>query len=180
MYCPKCSQPQVSDETSFCSRCGFPLIAAKELVANGGMIAGRETQSQGIQLSQSHRGMRKGVKIMLAGFPLLLIIGFLSAINDGFAAFLLLPALCFIVGFIRLLYGTFLEKNVPLIKTDTPQQQVYSAMPNQLGTNALTSELTSPKMSADEQFTTKGMKTAEIIQPPSVTENTTRLLDKET
>jgi uncharacterized membrane protein YvbJ len=36
MYCPKCSQQQISDEMRFCSRCGFPLGAVKELIANDG------------------------------------------------------------------------------------------------------------------------------------------------
>jgi hypothetical protein len=178
MYCPKCSQPQVSDETSFCSGCGFPLNAVKQLVAGGGMLAERDSESRGIQLSPSHRGMRKGVKIMLAGFPLLLIVALLTVINDGFAVFLLLPALCFIAGFARLLYGTFLEKNASLAKNNAPQMQVYSAIPTQLGNNSHNSQLASSEITPNERFTTQNMKTGEMIQPPGVTENTTRLLDK--
>jgi ribosomal protein L37E len=33
MYCPKCSQQQVSEEVRFCSRCGFSLSAVRELIA---------------------------------------------------------------------------------------------------------------------------------------------------
>ncbi len=36
MYCPQCSQPQLSEEMRFCSRCGFSLSGVKELVAAGG------------------------------------------------------------------------------------------------------------------------------------------------
>ena len=41
MYCPKCSQLQISEEMRFCSRCGFALGAVRELVASGN--AGVET-----------------------------------------------------------------------------------------------------------------------------------------
>ncbi len=34
MYCPNCSQQQISPETKFCSRCGFPLILVAEIVAD--------------------------------------------------------------------------------------------------------------------------------------------------
>ena len=33
MYCPRCSQQQVSEETKFCSRCGLPLGLVSELLA---------------------------------------------------------------------------------------------------------------------------------------------------
>jgi hypothetical protein len=35
MYCPKCSQEQVSDEIRFCSRCGQPLAAIAEALKGG-------------------------------------------------------------------------------------------------------------------------------------------------
>ncbi len=33
MYCPQCSQEQVSEQVRFCSRCGFQLNVVKELLA---------------------------------------------------------------------------------------------------------------------------------------------------
>ena len=38
MYCPRCSQEQISVETKFCSRCGFPIDLVAEIVANGGFL----------------------------------------------------------------------------------------------------------------------------------------------
>ena len=38
MYCPRCSQQQISEETKFCSRCGFPLELVAEIVDNGGFL----------------------------------------------------------------------------------------------------------------------------------------------
>ena len=38
MFCPNCSQQQVSEETKFCSRCGLPLGLVAEIVAYGGFL----------------------------------------------------------------------------------------------------------------------------------------------
>ena len=179
MYCPKCSQQQVSDEVRFCSRCGFLLSAVRELVAAGGTLTEGEAGAPGGQLSPAFRGVRKGVWIMLASFPLALVVGFLTARNDGFAIFLLLPALCFVAGFARLLYGTFLEEKAPLVKRGASQAQVGPVMPTQLSAAARRPQLPPARVTSSEAFTAQRMKMAEVVQPPSVTENTTKLLDEE-
>src|SRR5262249_38437744 len=38
MYCPKCSTEQLSDETRYCSRCGFLLTHVSELIENDGVM----------------------------------------------------------------------------------------------------------------------------------------------
>ena len=38
MHCPSCGQQQISSETKFCSRCGMPLNIVAEVVANGGTL----------------------------------------------------------------------------------------------------------------------------------------------
>lgn len=38
MHCPRCGQQQISDQTKFCSRCGFQLGLVSELLANGGFL----------------------------------------------------------------------------------------------------------------------------------------------
>ena len=164
MYCPKCSQQQVSYEVRFCSRCGLPLSAVRELVV-GGALAERRAGAQGDQLSPALRGTRKGVWIMLASFPLALITGLLAAIDDVFAVFILLPVLCFVAGFARLLYGTFREGRAPRIQEDLSQPHAASVMPP-------------ARVPPIEGFTEQRMITAEVVEPPSVTENTTRFLDE--
>lgn len=47
MHCPSCGQQQVSQETKFCSRCGMPLSLVSEVVANGGFLP---------QLAELHKG----------------------------------------------------------------------------------------------------------------------------
>jgi len=38
MHCPRCGQRQVSEETKFCSRCGFSLTVIADVVAHGGSL----------------------------------------------------------------------------------------------------------------------------------------------
>ncbi len=47
MHCPRCGQQQVSDQTKFCSRCGFQLGLVSELLMNGGFLP---------QLAELHKG----------------------------------------------------------------------------------------------------------------------------
>lgn len=175
MYCPKCSQQQVSDEVRFCSRCGFTLGTVRELISSGGALVEREAGAQAGELSPALTGVRKGVWIMLASLPLALVAGLLTTIDDAFAIFLLLPALCFVVGFGRLLYGTFIEGKAPRVKRGSSQPHVASVMPAQLGSP----ELRPARVPSIEDFNAQRMTTAEMVQPPSVTENTTRLLDSD-
>jgi len=180
MYCPKCSQQQISDEMRFCSRCGFSLSAVRELIVGSGAPEERGVEAQAGQLSRSQRGVRKGACMMLASLPLTLVVGLLTAINDVFAILLLLPVLCFVIGFARVLYGAFLaEKRAPLVKGAASQPHAVPVMPGQLGTAARSPELSPPRVAPTESFTAQKMKTAEMVQPPSVIEGTTRLLDEE-
>ena len=182
MYCPKCSQQQVSDEVRFCSRCGFSLSAVRELIAgDGGALAALGAEARAWQLSRSQRGVRKGARIMLASLALTLVVGLLTAIDDDLAPLLLLPVLCFVVGFARVLYGVFLaEKRARRVKGVAPQPHVAPMMPGQLGAAARSPELSPPRVAPIGSFTAQRVETAEMVQPPSVTENTTKLLDEGT
>ncbi|HVF58098.1 MAG TPA: zinc ribbon domain-containing protein [Pyrinomonadaceae bacterium] len=180
MYCPKCSQQQVSDEVRFCSRCGFSLGAVRELVAAGGALIERGAEAQAGRLSRSRRGVRKGAWMMLASLALTPVVGLLTAINDGFAIFLFPLILCFLVGFARVLYGVFLaDKRARRLKGDASQPHVVPVMPGQLGDAARSPKLSAPRTAPVESFTARSAETAQMVQPPSVTESTTRLLDEE-
>ena len=177
MYCPNCSQQQFSEELRFCSRCGFPLSAVKELIVTGGVPAEREPE--GGRLSPAFRGVRKGVWVILAGVLMTVVVGLLTAAEEDLVVLLFLPLLCFLVGFVRLLYGVFWEDRAPRGKKDSAQPQLPPARPAQPISPARTPELPPVQVPPTTAFTAKRAKTAEIVEPPSVTENTTRLLDEE-
>jgi hypothetical protein len=117
--------------------------------------------------------------MMLASLALTVVVGLLAAIDDVFAVLLLLPVLCFVIGFARVLYGVLAEKRAPKVKGTALQPDVAPIVPGQPGTAARTPELTPPRVAPIESFTAQRVETAEMVQPPSVTENTTRLLDEE-
>lgn len=170
MYCPKCSQQQVSDDMRFCSRCGFSLTAVRDLIDRNG--AGTVTQAE--QLARKQKGIRRGAWMMLASLVLTVLVGLLAAIDDDFAVLLIVPLLCFIIGFLRVLYGVFLAgKKAAQLKQPQPM------MPAQLITPPRSPELSAPRVAPLESFSTPRVQTAEMVQPPSVTESTTRLLDDE-
>lgn len=165
MYCPRCSQQQASEDVRFCSRCGLPLGAVRELVAGGGELEGRAAEVPAVETSKALKGARKGVKLMLASFPLALFAGFLTANNDVFAFLFLIPLLCLVAGFARLLYGVYVEGRAPRVR--------------QLGGAAPALGLPTPRAVPVEGFAEQRLQTAEMLQPPSVTESTTRLLEDE-
>ena len=137
MYCPQCSQQQISDEMRFCSRCGFPLSSVRQLIASGGALVGHDLEPQGSQVSKGLRGVRKGLKIMLATVPLGFVAAVLTAINDDFAVFLLIPFLCLVVGFVRLVYGAILEDRVSRRKRNVSESRMGALTPGQpAGTSA--------------------------------------------
>lgn len=163
----------------FCARCGLPLNGVRELVASGGVpAAGSGAGAQSAQLFKSQRGVRRGTWMMLVSFLLALVVGLLSAIEDELAPLLLIPFLCFVAGFVRLLYGVFWEERRARVKEASSQAQA-AANPAQLAAPARGTGLPPARVAPVEEFTAQRMKTAEILQPPSVTENTTRLLEDE-
>jgi hypothetical protein len=180
MYCPKCSQEQISDEMRFCSRCGFSLVVVRDLVAGGEPLVKRDGETQPAQLSCGQKGARRAAWMLLTSLVLALFVGFLTAIDDDFAVFLLLPFLLFVSGIALLFYGVFVaDKRAARKKATALQAYVAPSMPGQRGTVSSTPELYPPRMAPIESFTGRRAQTAEMVRPPSVTENTTRLLDED-
>ena len=178
MYCPNCSQQQVSEEVRFCSRCGFSLIAVRELIASGGALLEHGGGAQAGQISPGQRVVRRGAWMMLASLALTVVVGILSAIDDDFAVLLLLPLLGFVIGVVQVLYGVFVSEKRARRKRAASQPPAVPIMPGQLGT-AARPELPPPRVAPIESFAAPRVDTAKMVQPPSVTENTTRLLDEE-
>ena len=171
MYCPTCSQQQLTEEMRFCSRCGFPLEGVKELIASGGMIEKQDVNSLAERHNGFFCGVRKSVGLMLAAIPMMIIVGILSAINDDLATLALVPVICALIGFSLLIYVT--AKEIKRRKVEA----AALALP-QKNTTTQNAQLPPQRVAPIENFTQR-INTAEMAHPPSVTENTTRLLDEE-
>jgi hypothetical protein len=152
----------------FCSRCGFQLDIVSALVTGGGagnaVLAAPVHGSKG---SPGKRGIRTGAQIMIAGAVMLPIALAFSIVIDTLIP-MFLPATVLILGLLLLFYHWLFGENV--------ERSVQS--PARLG-NASTKYLPSHQSIPASSFTKPAARTAEIAQPPSITENTTRLLDKE-
>lgn len=85
MYCPKCSQPQVSDEMQFCSRCGLALSNLKEMILADGKTEANPSEASDNKLTARQKGIRQGVMLMLLSvilIPAQILLAALFPAND--------------------------------------------------------------------------------------------------
>lgn len=172
MYCPQCSQPQVSEEMRFCSRCGFALSGVMELVATGG---DSPKQPKKAKKKSAMQGARLGTWIILASVVYSLFVAFLTAVDDDFAVLFVVSVVAFLVGFFRILYAVFVQDRRERREIES---QDSLGLPTQMGNN-VRKQLNQTSAAPVESFTRPIKKTAEVVQSPSVTENTTRFLNDE-
>ena len=176
MYCPKRGQQQISEEMRFCSRCGFSLGGVKDFIASSDPPVEQRIEAPAGQPNPGMRNVRRGVWMILASFVLALIVGLLANIDDDFAVLLLLPFLCLVFGFVRVLYGVFLADKRAAKKALKSEPADGSSLPDQI---SAARNLELPPAPVAPSFVPRRVETAEMLQPPSVTENTTRLLEDE-
>ncbi len=178
MYCPQCGQQQVSEITRYCSRCGFPLDGVTQLLASGGMLSPYTSTDGSAEKSARWKGVRQGMVLMLIGGLLVPIMGVFSAFTGGFMsnAFQMLAALfallCFVGGPLRMIYAALFEEGAgPAGLRQAPNYVGPNALPSPGRVNVL------PPV-ASPVGGWRRPNTAELVSRPSVTENTTRLLDR--
>lgn len=172
MYCPNCGQQQISDEMRFCSRCGLALSGLMEWLAGGRAPAKVVTEEKQVAtVSPRRKGMRRAAKILFfAGvlFPIFLAISI--AIGDGGP--MLIPFFVFFVGLVFMLYARLFSAKTAPIPHQVAQTSVLDPT---TARGALPPAVNIPMPG----FGRQQVRTNELAQPPSVTENTTRLLDNE-
>lgn len=114
MHCPTCGQQQVSDETRFCSRCGFPLAGVAEVVANSGILPAQKTSLTGTADSAKRRGIKQGFFIFLLTFLIVPITAVISlALNLEPFLPLISVILLGIGGLLRIAYAFMFESGLP-------------------------------------------------------------------
>jgi hypothetical protein len=178
MFCPQCGQQQITGETRFCSRCGFPLSGVLALLANGGVPAQSETSVVPKQLSPRSRGYRQGALLILIGVVLTPILGILTDIGLSEVFPALAAVICFMGGFTRMLYARMFEEKTPQHRPDSLPSYIPPAGPAAFGAGSARPAALPPQRSVPAPSWRRPNDTADLAQPPpSVTENTTRLLD---
>ena len=173
MHCPQCGQQQVSDETSFCSRCGFLLTGVADLVARGGIAP---TQTTGV-LGDADSPKRRGVKLGLFLFVLSLVIVpvlIMIAVALNIRGFLPLIGLFLLggAGILRMAYALLFESRV----SSTPAASALSA--GEVRSALPPSE--SIPVPAIRSFAAARWEASDLqSEPGSVTDSTTKLLQKD-
>ena len=153
----------------FCSRCGFPLTIVSQLVTNGGALAGFDTEGKP-QLSRRQRGIRKGAILIIVSGLLITTVTFMTALKSVLV-FLFGPVLLvFLYGLVHLLY-TLLRKQRTDLESQTQLAATSSRQLNVARDAALPAHGSVPVANWRQPI-----DTSEMVQPSSVTENTTKLL----
>jgi hypothetical protein len=181
MYCPQCGQQQASTELRFCSRCGFPLGVVSEVVAQGGVLATREAVGRSRSLSPRQKGLRQGAMLMLSTILVVPIIVFailLLHIDKLIPLIPLSAVVCFVGGLLRIFYALLFEDTAPLSTTGASIAAAPSFAPAELNAASRNAAALPPAQGRPVTDWHRRQDTAEIRQPPSVTENTTKLLEK--
>jgi hypothetical protein len=181
MYCPKCGQSQVSADVRFCSRCGFPLVVVGDLLVTGGVLPAHISGSEGVGVpvvSPRRRGVKRGFGLLLAS---ILLVPFFAILHEAISLpqeFMIFGAIGVLAALIRIIYAVFFEDAAP--------RPPHFALPPQLYTPPIASRLhvaTQESLPAAQgvpvnDYRQPQVHTSEIMRPPSVTDHTTRLLDK--
>jgi hypothetical protein len=131
-------------------------------------------------MSPRRKGVKQGGVLLLSGAVIVPILGiFASYSNSAFLEILaaLAAILCFVGGPLRMLYAGLFEEGAPrpvrVFASPAPMH-----MPQQFVSHAPSPALPPPPARPQPSWRPRP-NTAELVNPPSVTENTTRLLDKE-
>ena len=169
MFCPKCSQPQVSDEIRFCSRCGFPLNSVATLLKNEGVLP-EPIKTQ----SSRSRVATESLILMIFSWAFSLFLTHWFDAGGPFEFLAKVGAGLFLgiglVGLFRFLYAFLFLKSET--QPDNSRRTIASSSKDH---DIKSLPAAAPNPLADWQ---RPVNTREMSTPTSVTDNTTRLLDE--
>jgi hypothetical protein len=138
----------------------------KALLATDGGLPPRTTDSRASRWLPSRKGARLGVKLIFFSVILLPLFFALSFTFDTPVPFWF-PALSFLTGLTCVLYATIFGEDILPAKQKAPSTLSEMVVNIPALNSAAIGELGAMRVN-----------TAEMIQPPSITENTTNLLRK--
>ena len=122
------------------------------------------------ELTAKRRGTRRGAKLMFFSVVLFPIFFGLCFLVDGPGP-LFVPFTVFLTGLVMLVYARLFGDELLPVRGSSARRD--------LGPGGDRPALGAPQFTPAPLFNQQRANTAEIYQPPSVTENTTKLLDKD-
>lgn len=182
MHCPKCGQQQFSEDTRFCSRCGFLLTAIAPILRNNGELPGMLRGEDGE--SPKKRGIKKGAFVFLLSFLVIPLTAMVS-IWLNIEPFLVAAAffLFTVGGLLRIIYAAMFESNV--VGVPSLEANLMETSRGLMGRPSAAKELNEPNSIPAAAYTSPGIgrwnDTNDLAaKPGSVTDPTTKLLHRDT
>lgn len=181
MHCPICGQQQLAENVRFCSRCGFLLTGVSEVVANNGIIPNQNNQTEiEVKDSPRKRGIKQGAMIMLVG--MLLIVPLLAMLHVATDTEPFIMAIVAIISFwggiLRMIYAWMFESKKPNTK-NFEQNITEKLFGNKQNQQALPPQQSIPVNDYVAPNAGSWRETNDLVEVGSVTDNTTKLLEKE-
>jgi hypothetical protein len=183
MYCPQCGQEQVSPETRFCSRCGFLLTAIAGVMESGGLIPQNALVANTSGASPRKKGLKQGLFIFLLTFLIVPIVAIISKTLNITPAFVAITSIVlFVGGLLRMAYALMFESNSG--DSNTTEQAAFASVHRTLSGKPLQGALPPQQSIPATEYAsppTAGhwRDTNDLKTPASVTDETTKLLQKE-
>ena len=173
MFCPQCGQERISEATSFCSRCGYLLTGTAELLQTAGAAP-----KPGKHRSPRSSGILTGVFMIMLMFLVAPIIGLilrfgLDMVNPWPVG--IVVALLGVGGVLRIVYALMFESKYPAALTQGQRELPTPA--SGFSTAALPPQRTTP--ASEYASPASAWRDPETAVPGSVTDNTTKLLEKD-
>jgi len=180
MHCPSCGQQQISNETKFCSRCGMPLGIVSEVLAYGGYLPQLDELNKKKKSIFSRRNAL-GFSLIWFLFFLFIVTPFwgivgveelagVSAIIGIFGGLIMMVSALIFMSKEKVIYP--MQQNAyppPPNQYDLRGQQGYGALPPQQSVPAAV--YATPQHGR--------WRDTNDLEPTSVTEGTTKLLEKD-
>lgn len=179
MHCPSCGQQQISSETKFCSRCGMPLGTVAEVVANGGFLP-QLAQLEQMNFKKPLFSKKNGVLFGVFWFI------FLTMFATAFLGIVGAPdeligiiAITGVFGAMMIIIGSLVA--LPSSKPPFTSNSQLRGRPVEIQPGVSQSALPSAQSIPVGMYAPPAAgswRDTNDLQPASVTENTTRLLDE--
>jgi len=175
MHCPSCGQQQISNETKFCSRCGLPLGLVAEVVTHGGYLP----QLAGLNKKKTVFNKKNGV--VFGSFWFIFFTMFCTAffaIINAPEEFVGVLAITGVFGALMIVIASliFLPSSKP------PMRGLAQFHPAPVLNDQYRVALPQPKSVPASVYAPPqagNWRDTNDLQPTTITEGTTRLLDKD-
>jgi zinc-ribbon domain len=172
MFCPKCGHQQLSDQQRFCSRCGFPLSGVADLIDRGGILPPLENESNEQDYSPRRQGIKQGIVLMMFAVILVTMVGVIAPPYHEALVFAFL-----IGGLMRAIYAVLFQEGASKQPTEPLRHQESSPITSELNAREAGAALAPASSTPVIDFGSERKERTTVVEPPSVTENTTKLLE---